>query len=205
MATPQPFDPDALKRFAAALGWQPPVLDSLPWIGHSSADTRLRIPPLAAGLPSMNWPALQVMTPQILVVSRDSTPSDDGIQARTERLNGVAASCRHRIRELDDFARSEGSRVSPASEHTFWRFLGRSPFGAEPGLVLLDNGNLRATWGDIRPTHVGLQFLPNDQIQYVVFARPPSSHDVMRGRGRAGITNLPKLLDSYGVADVLDP
>ena len=153
----------------------------------------------------MNWPAVQVITPQIPVVSWDSTPSDDGIQARTDQLNRVATSCRRRIRALDDFARSEGFRVNPTSERTFWRFLGRSPFGAEPGLVLLDNGNLRATWGDMRPTHVGLQFLPNDQIQYVVFARPPSSPDVMRGRGRAGITNLPKLLDSYGVADVLDP
>ena len=145
------------------------------------------------------------MPPKTRRVSRESTLSDDGIQARTEQLNRVATSCRRRIRELDDSARSEGSRVSAASEHTFWRFLGRSPFGAQPGLALLDNGNLRANWGDMQPTHVGLQFLPNDQIQYVVFARPPSAPDVMRGRGRAGIATIPKLLDSYGVADILDP
>ena len=145
------------------------------------------------------------MTLRVLVVSRDSTPSDDGIQARTDRLNGVARSCRRRIRELDDFARREGFRVNPASERAFWRFFERSPFGAPPGLVLLDNGNLRATWGDMKPTHVGLQFVPNDQIQYVIFARPPSSPGVMRGRGRAGAANIPKLLEGFGLADVFDP
>ena len=186
MATPQPFDASALERFAAALGWQAPTFDSLPWIGHRSADTRRRIPPLAVGLPSMNRPALQVVTPQILVVSRDSTPSDDRIQARTDQLNLVATSCRRRIRELDDFARSEGFHVNPASERTFWRFFERHPFGAQPGFVLLDNGNLRATWGDMKPTHIGLQFLPNDQIQYVIFARPPllSRRDARPRAGR---------------------
>lgn len=116
----------------------------------------------------------------------------------------MITSCRRRIRELDAFARSEGSRVNPASERAFWRFLRRSPFGAEPGLALLDNGNLRATWGDMKPTHTGLQFLPNDQVQYVVFARPPASPAVMRGRGRAGMADIPKLLAGYGITDVLD-
>ena len=145
------------------------------------------------------------MPPQIRVVSGVWTLSDDGIRARTDQRNRVATSCRQRIRELDHCARSEGGRVNPTSEYTFWRFLGRSPFGAKPGLVLLDNGNLRATWGDMRPTHVGLQFLPNDQIQYVVFARPPSSSGVMRGRGRVGAANIPKLLEGFGLAEVLDP
>ena len=116
--------------------------------------------------------------------------------------NGVTTSCRRRIRELDAFARSEGSRVNPASEHTFWRFFTHHPFGAEPGLVLLDNGNLRAIWGDMKPTHVGLQFLPNDQIQYVIFARPPSSPKVRRGRGRTGIADIPKLLAAHGLTDL---
>ena len=203
MATPQPFDPSALERFAAALGWQAPAFDLLPGIRRGSADSRQQ--PLAVSLRPESHPVGNVVPPQIRVVSGKWTLSDDGIRARTDQLNRVASSCRQRIRELDDFARSEGARVNPASEHTFWRFLGRSPFGAEPGLVLLDSGNLRAIWGDMKPTHIGLQFLPNDQIQYVVFAQPPSSAGVMRGRGRAGIATLPRLLDGYGVADVLDP
>ena len=151
----------------------------------------------------MNRPVRQVMTSHVLELSSDSTPSD-GIQARMGQLNHVATSCRRRIRELDDFARSEGFRVNPASKRTFWRFFERCPFATQPGLVLLDNGNLRAVWGDMRPTHVGLQFLPNGQIQYVLFARPPYSHGVMRGRGRAGAANIPTLLEGHGLADVLD-
>ena len=118
--------------------------------------------------------------------------------------NGVTTSCRRRIRELDAFARSEGSHVNPASERTFWRFFSQHPFGAEPGLVLLDSGNLRAIWGDMKPTHVGLQFLPNDQIQYVIFARPPSAPAVTRSRGRAGIADIPRLLAGYGLTDLLN-
>ena len=205
MATPQPIDPSALDRYAAALGWPAPALDSLPRLGSGFPDTRVRIPPLLAGVPSKNLPAVRVTTPPVLVVSWDSTPSDDGTQARTDQLNRVATSCRRRIRELDDFARSEGFRVNLASEYTFWRFFERYALGAQPGLVLLDNGNLRATWGDMKPIHIGLQFLPNDQIQYVIFARSSSPPGVIRGHGRVGAANIPKLLDSYGIADVLDP
>ncbi len=200
MATPQPFDPSALERFAAALGWKAPAFDLLSGIRRGSADARRQ--PLAV---IENPPAGTEILPRRLVVSMESTLADSGIHAWTDQLNSVAMSCRQRIRELDDFARGEGSRVNPASEDTFWHFLLRNPFGAEPGLVLLNSGNLRAIWGDMRPTHVGLQFLPDNQIQYVVFARSPSSPRVMRGRGRAEIANIPKLLDSYGVADVLDP
>ena len=50
MATPQPFDPSALDRFAAALGWQAPALDLLPRIGRAFPDIRCRILPLRVGL-----------------------------------------------------------------------------------------------------------------------------------------------------------
>jgi len=33
----------------------------------------------------------------------------------------------------------------------------------------VDNGNLRATWKDEKGNHVGLQFLGNRFIQYVIF------------------------------------
>ena len=80
--------------------------------------------------------------------------------------------------ELDDFT------VNESSKKDFWRFLASLPFACEGELVLLDNGNLRVIWDDEDGNHIGLQFLGDSMLQYVIFRQRKGSSRVSRMAGR---------------------
>ena len=91
---------------------------------------------------------------------------------------------RSRIEELRRFAALDGFSVSKASERDFWSFLTSMPFVCKAEMVLLDNGNLRVIWDDEDDNHIGLQFLGNGRLQYVIFRRQKGSSHVSRVAGR---------------------
>ena len=91
---------------------------------------------------------------------------------------------RSRIEELRRFAALDGFSVSKASEKDFWSFLTSMPFVCKAEMVLLDNGNLRVIWDDEDDNHIGLQFLGNGRLQYVIFRRKKGSSHVSRVAGR---------------------
>ena len=91
---------------------------------------------------------------------------------------------RSRIEELRRFAALDGFSVSKASEKDFWSFLTSMPFVCKAEMVLLDNGNLRVIWDDEDDNHIGLQFLGNSRLQYVIFRRQKGSSHVSRVAGR---------------------
>ena len=81
-----------------------------------------------------------------------------------------------RIGVLKNDAALDGFSLNKASEHDFWSFIKSSPFIKKGSLVLMDNGNLRASWKDGEGNHIGLQFLGNRAIQYVIFKRRAGGH-----------------------------
>ena len=91
---------------------------------------------------------------------------------------------RSRIEELRRFATLDGFSVNKASERDFWSFLTSMPFVCKAEMVLLDNGNLRVIWDDEDGNHIGLQFLGNGRLQYVIFRRQKGSSRVSRVAGR---------------------
>ena len=72
---------------------------------------------------------------------------------------------RRRIEELQSYARLDGIPVRSASEHDFWSFFGSIPYACKAGVVLLDNGNLRAVWKGEESTRVGVEFLGGRSIE----------------------------------------
>ena len=74
-----------------------------------------------------------------------------------------------RIETLRSDAALDGFSLSKASERDFWAFIKSAPFIKKGNLVLMDNGNLRAAWKNNEGNHIGLQFLGNRSIQYVIF------------------------------------
>lgn len=74
-----------------------------------------------------------------------------------------------RIETLRSDAALDGFSLSKASERDFRAFIKSAPFIKKGNLVLMDNGNLRAAWKDNEGNHIGLQFLGNRSIQYVIF------------------------------------
>jgi hypothetical protein len=89
-----------------------------------------------------------------------------------------------RIEMLRSYAALDGFSVNKASEQDFWSFIESVPFVRKAEVVLVDNGNLRAIWDGEDSSHLGLQFLGNCILQYVIFRRRKRSRHISRVAGR---------------------
>ncbi len=90
-----------------------------------------------------------------------------------------------RIETLKELARDDGYDLHESSYANFTKFLEKHPRLAHADLVLLDNGNLRAIWKGENDAEIGLQFLQDSRVQYVLFNKsgPNSSASRPYGRG----------------------
>ena len=89
-----------------------------------------------------------------------------------------------RISVLEEQGSSEGNFLNSQSRETFLIFFTNNPL-IQPGhLFLLENGNLRAVWKGDNGSHIGLQFLENGLIQYVLFKKRHIDLPVSRAYGR---------------------
>ena len=59
--------------------------------------------------------------------------------------------------------------VNEESIRDFWSFMNSEKFARRAGLVLQDNGNLRAVWRDGCGHNVGLEFQGGGLVLYVIF------------------------------------
>ena len=110
---------------------------------------------------------------------------------------------RNRIEELSRFAELDGFSVNQASEKDFWSFFGKTPFVLTAEMVLLDNGNLRVIQDDEDGNHVGLQFLGNGRLQYVIFRRRKRSSHVSRVAGRDTFKGVRRRLRLFELESLL--
>lgn len=116
------------------------------------------------------------------------------IHAYSERLN-----------LLHYYAGQDGIVVNEDSEKGFWAFISSVPSFLAGDLVLLDNGNLRVVWaGEDNESHLGLQFLGNDMVQYVIFKQRPFSRMVSRVAGRDSFTGIRKQIRTFGLEENLE-
>ena len=90
----------------------------------------------------------------------------------------------HRIEILCNDAEIDGFALNEVSQKDFWQYIRSVPFAQKASLVLMDNGNLRAVWKGDDESHLGIQFLGNQWVEYVIFKRRPSTSDVARVAGR---------------------
>ncbi len=147
--------------------------------------------------------SLAAASPAVLV----APPTLATVQHILERINRslrTRAKFERRLQVLVEEAETEGYAFNPDSEAAFRWFLNRYPLVEAGRLFLMDNGNLRATWKDGRDTHVGLQFLPGDSVQYVIFTRRPSSRTISRVHGYDTLDGIPRLLAAYDLSHILE-
>ena len=90
-----------------------------------------------------------------------------------------------RLAELREAAEEEGIAWNDASEQGFRAFVAANAGWRKAGLSLMDNGNLRAVWEwpSDDDTHLALQFLGNEHVQYVIFKHRPGAGKVSRVAG----------------------
>ncbi len=95
--------------------------------------------------------------------------------AVTERLNAL-------VHDLSDEDRS----VNPTSRKDFLNFVHATPFASKPAIAILENGNVRALWREPAGGQVGLQFLGEQIIQFVIIYADRRFH----ASGRTHLSNM---------------
>jgi hypothetical protein len=106
-----------------------------------------------------------------------------------------------RLHELRNDAESSGVPISENSLHDLWYLLRKALPGNRPSIFLLDNGNLRALWTNNKKEQVGLQFLGDGEVQFVIFVQRPNM--MARNHGTESLSAmLAKIWDS-GAAHLL--
>ena len=128
-----------------------------------------------------------------------------GVADRCEHalLDTTPHAYRSRIRTLCADAADEGYSVRSASERGFWNFINGTPHLRMGNLVLMDNGNLRAVWKDGKGTHLGLQFLGEGMVQYVIFKRRSRTRPISRIAGRDTLDGFKNQIDAFQLHSML--
>jgi hypothetical protein len=121
---------------------------------------------------------------------------------KAQSAREVLQSYKTRIETLRTEAALDGFAINPASEVDFLSFIRSEPFG-KAGLVLMDNGNLRAVWKGEGGSHVGLQFLGNRSIQYVIFKHREGAGQISRVAGRDNLDGVKRQLQAFDLASLL--
>ncbi len=103
---------------------------------------------------------------------------------KADTTRQATSAYRERIAELISDAALDGISLNDSSRRDFWTFLSAHDFFSKGKLFLLDNGNLRAVWKSETGDQIGLQFLGNEAIQYVLFKHRPRAEKISRGAGR---------------------
>ena len=160
---------------------------------HTTAQTPSDLAPVTPYAP--NAASLEFLSATVTTIH--------DLLALTERSSATRARFERRLHLLAEEAEAEGYAFDPDSEVALRWFLNRYPLLKAGRLFLMDNGNLRATWKNERDTHVGLQFLPGDSVQYVIFTRRPSSRTISRVHGYDTLDAVPRLLAAYDLGDIL--
>ena len=108
-----------------------------------------------------------------------------------------------RLKYLQDEAGHDGYVLNPTSEVDFWQFVRSAPYIRRGNLVLMDNGNLRAIWKDEQGTRLGLQFLGDCMVQFVIFKRRKQGQPISRVSGRDSLEVLKWLTATYELHSLL--
>lgn len=122
------------------------------------------------------------------MASQSKITHSQAYEERIQALRGYAA-------EDDDI-----EKVNEDSINDFWAFTKAVAFSRQAGLVLLDSGDLRAVWRANAGHHIGLRFMGNQEILYVIFKRGAEGRIAERAVGKDsfdGVVKQIKKLDFF--------
>ncbi len=153
---------------------------------------------MSTGLSTDYNPRISAYTPMNI------DESEAFLREKMAATQQATAAYLQRIAELKKDAVADGIAMNPSSEREFRTFLGTRGFFRKGALFLLDNGNLRAIWKNEQGDHIGLQFLGNGAIQYVMFThRNPRAKNVSRVAGRDTLDGVRRQILALDLADLL--
>ena len=128
---------------------------------------------------------------------------EHNIQSRTQDIYDVYTAYANRLEVLKEQAELDGYSLNRASRDAFVEFLKKNPLIRRSRLVLMENGNLRAVWKGEKEDHIGLQFISNRSIQYVIFTRREPQFPVSRVSGRDTLDGIKRQIEAFDLDSVL--
>jgi len=139
----------------------------------SAPDARRR----GRGQPKPNTSASTEPVQELLLQITGERPASVLDKAR------MAIEISNRLQFLKIEAEIDRVPFSEASLADFQAFIRETGFRARPSLFLNDNGNLRALWKNDRREQIGLQFLGEGNIQFVIFKQRKGTLGMARVAG----------------------
>ena len=100
-------------------------------------------------------------------------------------------------------AEDEGIIFNDTSEQDFWEFMRSIPHTLKADIVVTDSGNLRAVWRGDGVKHVGLQFLGERWIEYVMWTRLTGSMNIWTKAGRDTFEDVKERIRASRLASFL--
>lgn len=127
------------------------------------------------------------------------------LATQLENLPDTVSAYDDRISVLEKQACDEGYFLNSGSRETFQIFFRNNPLIRLGRLVLLENGNLRAVWKGGINAHIGLQFLDDGFIQYVLFKQRRADLPVSRAYGRDTPFGILQQISAFRLDEILYP
>ncbi len=128
---------------------------------------------------------------------------DRKVAPSVRKMLQTVSSYDSRINALREQAASDGDSINHESEIGFLEYFRSNPLIRRGRLVLLGNGNLRAVWKGDDEAHVGLQFLGEQMIQYVIFKRRQPALPVSRVTGIDNVSGVRKQIRAFDLEDLV--
>ena len=122
---------------------------------------------------------------------------------RAQHILDLIDSYNKRIRDLKQIAVDDGISLNPASHIAFIKFFSANPALKQAGLIVKENGNLRAIWECENEAHVALQFLGDQTLQYVIFKQRKPQAPVSRVSGRDTMDGIMHQFEAFDLKDDL--
>ena len=110
---------------------------------------------------------------------------------------------RRRVETLRSEVALDSFWINEGSEKDFWAFMKLQPFVKKGLLAAVDNGNLRAVWKGEHGTHIGLQFLGNRKVQYVIFKRRTPGGEISRVAGYDTLDGVKRQIHAFNLEPLL--
>lgn len=107
-----------------------------------------------------------------------------------------------RIKVLEEDLVEDGLALNPASLRDFWMFVGSVHGIRKDCLYAHDDGNLRAVWADSEDRFIGLEFLGNQKILYVMHSKQASGA-IKRIHGWTSFHGAKKLIVRHSLLGVM--
>ena len=108
-----------------------------------------------------------------------------------------------RIQDLKEIGLDDGISLNPDSISACLKFFVANPFLKPAGLITKENGNLRAIWEGENEVHVGLQFLGDQSLQYVIFKQRTPEDPVSRVSGLDTMDGIMHQIEAFDLKEDL--